>query len=147
MANGTMNELQDASFMDTVRKAKTAIVMFYRPTCPFCKQLTPLLKDLAEEYESKVYFAMVNVDEIKGVREEYKILGVPVTVAFKKGTPVARVDGLRGVDDYDSWIEQVHQGIRPMGLESGQTSDLQVFGADNHALMAFSASVQLRPVL
>jgi thioredoxin-like negative regulator of GroEL len=125
LANGQLNELTKPEFMDEVRKAKTAIVMFYRTTCPFCKQLVPVLRDIAEDYESKVYFARVNVDEVKGARSEFKVLGVPVTMAFKKGTPVARVDGLKGTDDYDAWVESIHMGIRPMSMDRGPTSDVE----------------------
>jgi thioredoxin 1 len=125
LANGQLNELAKPDFMDEVRKAKTAIVMFYRTTCPFCKQLEPVLRDLAEDYESKVYFARVNVDVLKEARSEFKVLGVHVTMAFKKGTSVARVDGLRGTDDFDTWVESIHKGIRPMSMDRGPTSDLQ----------------------
>ncbi|MHA1962306.1 MAG: thioredoxin family protein [Candidatus Thorarchaeota archaeon] len=125
LANGQLNDLAKPEFMEEVRKAKTAIVMFYRTTCPFCKQLEPVLRDLAEDYESKVYFARVNVDEVTKARSEFKLLGVPVTIAFKKGTPVARVDGLKGTDDYDVWVESIHTGIRPMSMDRGPTSDVQ----------------------
>jgi hypothetical protein len=109
LANGQLNELVRPEFMDEVRKTKTE----------------PVLRDLAEDYESKVYFARVNVDVVKEARSEFKVLGVPVTMAFKKGTPVARVDGLKGTDDYDSWVESIHTGIRPMSMDRGPTSDVQ----------------------
>ncbi|UCE09112.1 MAG: thioredoxin family protein [Candidatus Thorarchaeota archaeon] len=124
LANGQLNDLSDPEFMEEVRKAKTAIVMFYRTMCPYCKQLEPLLRDLAKDYESKVYFARVNVDVVTGARSEFRILGVPVTAAFKKGTLAARVDGLKGTDDFGSWVESIHMGIKPMSMDRGPTSEI-----------------------
>jgi thioredoxin 1 len=125
LANGKLNDFTDPDFMTTARKASTAVIMFYRTDCPFCKQLTPLLEDLAEDYQNKVYFGKVNVDDIEGVRDKYQILGVPMTTAFKKGTTVARIEGLRGVEVYDAWIESIHQGLRPLGADPGPITPLE----------------------
>ena len=119
LANGTLNELSDNNFMDVVRKPRTAIVEFYTSTCPYCRQLTPVLDELAADYHSQVYFAKINIDDVKDAAEKFEVEGVPLLLAFKKGNPVARMEGLRSIDELDGWIETIHKGLRPMELSPG----------------------------
>ena len=84
----------------------------------------PPVRRVASDYKSKVFFGKIHIDAVGGMREEYNILGVPIVMAFKKGNPVARIEGLRNIDDYDSWIDSIHKGIRPMIINAGPTSEL-----------------------
>ncbi|MHA2190891.1 MAG: thioredoxin family protein [Candidatus Thorarchaeota archaeon] len=122
IADGTLKEFSSKEFMTDIRKAKTAVVEFYRTHCPYCQSLTPILEELASDYKSKVLFAKVNIDDVESARERFDILGVPLVVAFKKGHPVGRLEGLRTTDDYDEWIDSIHKGLRPMGIEPGPTT-------------------------
>ncbi|MHA1925976.1 MAG: thioredoxin family protein [Candidatus Thorarchaeota archaeon] len=119
LANGTLNEISDNNFMEELRKPSTAIIEFYTSTCPYCKQLAPILDELASEYKSKVYFAKINIDNVEEASDAFDVVGVPLVIAFKKGQPVAKMEGLRGMDEIDDWIESIHKGLRPMNLESG----------------------------
>ena len=119
LANGTLNELSDSSYMDALRRPSTAIIEFYTTTCPYCRQLAPILNELASDYKSKVYFAKINVDQVTEASEAFGVVGVPLVVAFKKGQPVARMEGFRDKGELDSWVESIHNGFRPMNLESG----------------------------
>ena len=124
-ANGEVNELTDDGYMNIIRKSSTSFVMFYRTVCPYCKQLMPILEELADDYETKVMFAKVNLELVEEVQRRFDILGVPVVMAFKKGNLVGRIEGLRGIDEYDTWIDSIHKGLRPMGIDAGPTTNLQ----------------------
>ncbi|MFX1261140.1 MAG: thioredoxin family protein [Promethearchaeota archaeon] len=126
LANGTLNELSDSSYMNTVRTPRTAIVEFYTSNCPYCRQMTPVLDALASDYQSHVYFAKINIDEVKGVAEKFDVEGVPLLVAFKKGNPVARMEGLRSRDVIDDWVDSIHKGFRPTNLESGAVTRITI---------------------
>lgn len=122
VADGTLKEISNEEFMADIRKAKTAVVEFYRTNCPYCQRLTSILEEMARDYKSKVLFAKVNIDNIESARERFDILGVPLVVAFKKGHPIGQLEGLRTTDDYDVWIGSIHKGLRPMDLEPGPTT-------------------------
>ncbi|TXT53833.1 MAG: hypothetical protein BAJATHORv1_110025 [Candidatus Thorarchaeota archaeon] len=124
LADGKVHDMREPSFMNLIRKIKTSVLIFYRSHCPFCERLLPILEDLAEEFALRVYFGKVNVDEVEGVQEEFNILGVPVVVAFKKGMMVSRVEGLRSREEYEYWIDSIHKGFRPMGLDVGEITKL-----------------------
>ncbi len=124
LANGELNELSDRSYLDTLRRPRTTLVEFYTSVCPYCKQMNPILEELAEKYESKVFFAKVNIEEVEGSAEKFEVLGVPAIVVLKKGNPVGRVEGLRGYDALDEWIDSIHRGLRPMGIDPGPSTRL-----------------------
>ncbi len=124
LANGTLNELSDSSFMDVIRRPRTAIVEFYTSTCPYCRQMAPVLDELATDYRSRVYFAKINIDEVQGAAEKFDVDGVPLLVAFKKGNPVAKVEGLRSIDELDGWIDSIQKGLRPMELSPSPVTRL-----------------------
>ncbi|MHA2461821.1 MAG: thioredoxin family protein [Candidatus Thorarchaeota archaeon] len=124
IADGSLKDYSDEKFMADVRKAGTAVIEFYRTSCPYCQRLTPILEELAKDYKSKVFFAKVNIDDVESARERFDVIGVPLVVAFKKGHPVDQLEGLRTTDDYDEWIGSIHKGLRPMSIEPGPTTDV-----------------------
>ncbi|UCH03615.1 MAG: thioredoxin family protein, partial [Candidatus Thorarchaeota archaeon] len=69
-------------------------------------------------------FAKINIDEVQGAAEKFDVEGVPLLVAFKKGNPVAKMEGLRSIDELDGWIDTIHKGLRPMGLSPGPMTKL-----------------------
>ncbi|MHA2386100.1 MAG: thioredoxin family protein [Candidatus Thorarchaeota archaeon] len=119
LANGILHEIADSNFMEELRKPSTAIIEFYTSTCPYCKQLAPILDELASDYKSKVYFAKINIDNLEEAGKAFDVVGVPLVIAFKKGQPVAKMEGLRDIDEIVDWIDSIHKGLRPMNLESG----------------------------
>ncbi|MHA1771835.1 MAG: thioredoxin family protein [Candidatus Thorarchaeota archaeon] len=123
LANGELNEL-GSDFMDKVRQARTAIVEFYRTTCPYCRQMMAVLSELASTYKSKVYFAKVNIEVVEEPIDRFKILGVPLTVAFKKGMAVSRMDGFQDIESTDKWVHALYLGIPPNEFAAGQVSRL-----------------------
>ena len=123
-AIGEVRELDNEAFMGVIRKSPTSIVMFYRTDCPYCKQLTPLLDELAEDFESKVLFTKINIDNVNTAQEKFDILGVPIVMAFKRGNLVARIEGLRKIEEYASWIDSIHKGLSPMGIDAGPITQI-----------------------
>ncbi|MCF2136590.1 MAG: thioredoxin family protein [Candidatus Thorarchaeota archaeon] len=123
LANGELNELE-ADYQDQIRQARTSIVEFYRTTCPYCRQMMAVLEELAKTYRSKVFFAKVNIDNVEDPIDRFKILGVPLTIAFKKGMPVSRMDGFQDQEAVERWVSALYQGIRPSDLTSGQVTSL-----------------------
>ncbi len=124
LANGKLNEL-NADYQEVAKKARTAILMLYRTTCPYCERLRSILEDLADEFDGTVFFGSVNIDLVEEARERFNVFGVPFVVALKRGMPVARVEGLRKSEEYYEWIDQLRRGIRPMRLKAGETTALE----------------------
>jgi thioredoxin 1 len=124
VANGRVNPLEKG-YKSRIREARTAIVLFHHTRCPYCRRTIPMLEGLAEEYNRRVYFAMVDVEETKGVRDAMVVTGVPLLVAFKKGHRVSHIEGFRPRDELDDWIDRIARGLRPMDLRNGPVSQLE----------------------
>jgi thioredoxin-like negative regulator of GroEL len=126
LANGKLNDLGTSNYIDGLKQPRTAIIEFYTTNCPFCHQLTPLLEELATDYNQKVYFGKVNIDLVEEAAEKFDVAGVPSVIAFKKGNPVARIEGLRGIEEIDDWVDSIHKGLRPMNFEPGPFTNFKL---------------------
>lgn len=69
---------------------KPAIIDFYADWCGPCRRLSPLLDELAGEYDCRIYVYKVNVDNEKEIAEAFGITSLP-TIVFvpMKGNPSA----------------------------------------------------------
>lgn len=67
---------------------KPALVDFFASWCGSCKALSPVLAEVAAEYEDKIYVYKVDVDEESDLSQAFDIQSVP-TLLFvpKAGTP------------------------------------------------------------
>jgi thioredoxin 1 len=54
-----------------------------------------VVEELAEEYEGRLGFAKVNVDENPKTAASYNIMGIPTLLLFKDGKPFTQIVGLR----------------------------------------------------
>ena len=68
-------------------------VDFYADWCGPCKMMSPVIDQLAAEYEGKIKVGKVNVDENNDLAVKYGIMSIPNMIFFKNGQPVDRIVG------------------------------------------------------
>ena len=68
--------------------------------CNPCKVLSPILEQIAQEYEEKVTIYKIDVDKNQDLAGAFGVKGVPHVVFVKNGKPVHSMTGLRSKDDY-----------------------------------------------
>jgi thioredoxin len=101
-------ELNDQNFEEEIKKAEKPILAdFWASWCMPCNMLTPILEKLAGEYEDKLIFAKVNLDESKIIAQKLGIDRIPTVVLFKEGKPVSGFIGVKGEEDIRKWIESL----------------------------------------
>jgi thioredoxin 1 len=69
------------------------VVDFWAEWCGPCKMLSPIIAQLAEEYDGKVVVGKCNVEEAEDVAAEMGIRNIPTLIFFKNGQEVDRVVG------------------------------------------------------
>lgn len=78
--------VEEAAFeREVLRSSSLVLVDFYADWCPPCKAVEPTMEALAKEYEGKVKFVKVNVDESQQIAMRYDILSIPTAMLFRKG--------------------------------------------------------------
>ncbi|HKM43485.1 MAG TPA: thioredoxin [Limnochordia bacterium] len=89
-------EVTDEDFQTEVLDAdRPVLVEFWAVWCGPCRQMTPVLDDLAEVYSGKIKFVKVNVDEVTESVGMYSIMTVPTMMLFKGGNPMETLVGLQ----------------------------------------------------
>lgn len=71
------------------------LVDFWASWCAPCLAAAPILEELSKEYDGKVSFAKVNVEENSSVAAKYGIAAIPTMIVFKESKPVKQIVGLK----------------------------------------------------
>jgi len=90
-----LKEFTDGNFADEVIASKLPVVVdFWAEWCGPCKMLTPIINDIAAEYDGKVVIGKVNIDDNPQVAAKYNINSIPSLLFFKNGAVVEQHTGL-----------------------------------------------------
>lgn len=71
---------------------KPAIIDFYAAWCPPCRQLSPLIEEIAKEYSGKIVVYKIDTDKEKLLSQHLGISGLPTLLFIPvKGKPQASI--------------------------------------------------------
>lgn len=101
-----MIELDSNSFDESVMGNATILIDFWAPWCGPCKQLHPILDELATE--TSLPIAKINVDENTDIASKYNVVSIPTMIVFENGLPAKTIIGAmpkhRLVKELEGWI-------------------------------------------
>jgi len=78
---------------EVVESDAPVLVDFWAEWCGPCKVIAPVVEELANDYEGKIKFGKVNVDDHNMVASEYGVRSIPTLLIFKNGTVVNQIVG------------------------------------------------------
>jgi len=78
---------------EVIRSSTPVVVDFWASWCGPCRMVSPILDELAGEYEGKVKVVKVNVDEERALANQYRVQAIPTIIFFKDGAAADKVIG------------------------------------------------------
>jgi thioredoxin 1 len=89
-----------------VLKAEGAVLVdFWAAWCPPCRMLSPLVDELALEYDGRVKVGKLDVDFSPEVASRYGITSIPSLLVFQGGQVVAQRVGALPREELRRWLD------------------------------------------
>ncbi|MFQ6020369.1 MAG: thioredoxin [Dehalococcoidia bacterium] len=100
-------DVSDTTFQQEVLEAETPVLVdFWAPWCGPCRMVSPIVEELADEYDGKVKFVKLNTDDNIDTASRYGIRSIPTLLLFKGGEIVEQVIGFRPKGDLKRSIDK-----------------------------------------
>jgi thioredoxin 1 len=91
---------------EVIKSEMPVLIDFWAPWCGPCKMITPIVEELAEDYQGRVKVAKINVDDNQDLAARYGIRGIPTVMIFKDGDRVASFVGVRSKEDLSRELDK-----------------------------------------
>jgi thioredoxin 1 len=108
MSSEYVREFTDSNFESEVLKSSEPVLVdFWAEWCGPCKMLTPIVEDLAKEYDGKIKIGKLNVDHSPASASRYGITSIPTILFVKNGKVADQQIGLLSKNSLKGKIDQL----------------------------------------
>jgi thioredoxin 1 len=105
---GGILDVTDRSFASEIVASETPVLVdFWGDHCPACRQIAPILHELAGEYAGRVKIVKVHAGENPRASAEYGVRAMPTVLAFQRGRVVGQLVGARPKKAFVELVERM----------------------------------------
>lgn len=106
--NDNLVQLTDATFDSLVLRNPSlpVLVDFWAEWCGPCKALSPILDEIAAEYQDQVIVAKINIDDNPATAPKYHVRSIPTLLLFKQGAVVATQVGALSAKELGDFLKK-----------------------------------------
>lgn len=116
-------DIGSENWQDKVLSSKIPVIVdFWAPWCPWCMRLLPIFEEVSKQYESRLIFGKVNVEEQQKIAQSNGILGIPVMKMFCDGRNVGE---LVGYMNKEKLVQEIDKMLTNISSCIQQSSTLQ----------------------
>ena len=103
-----ISDISDAKAweINVLQSSKPVFVDFWAEWCGPCRMVSPVIEELAKDYDSTVDFVKVNVDSANELASKYNVFSIPTLALFKSGQMVSQQVGAASKESYKNMIER-----------------------------------------
>ena len=97
--------------IDVIGSPVPVFVDFWAEWCGPCRMVGPVVEELAVDFDGKVKFVKVNVDEANELASKYNVFSIPTLIILNKGKVIAQQVGAGSKDMYKNMIDNELKSI------------------------------------
>ena len=86
-------KVTDDDFDKVIQRFQLVVVDCWAPWCAPCHMVAPVIAELAKDYQGKIAFGKLNVDENQEAAMKYSIMSIPALLVFQNGELVDQIIG------------------------------------------------------
>ena len=90
---------------EVLQSSLPVVVDLYANWCPPCRRMKKIVAKLAQKYEGKVKFFLLDVDRSKELRERFNLKCIPTFLFIKGGHMVEQQDGSLSEGQFEKKIQ------------------------------------------
>lgn len=119
------------------------LVDFWAAWCQPCQMLMPILRQLTEEYQGKLWLAKINTDEEQSLAVQYQVRGLPTLKLFRNGEVVDELVGVQPAAAIRTAIDR--HIVRESDLLLDQAQAAQAAGQQERSFNLLRQAADLDP--
>jgi len=97
--------------IDVIGSPVPVFVDFWAEWCGPCRMVGPVVEELAVDFDGKIKFVKVNVDEANELASKYNVFSIPTLLILNKGKVIAQQVGAGSKDMYKNMIDNALKSI------------------------------------
>ena len=90
---------------EVINSDKPVVIDFWAEWCGPCKEIAPILDEIADEMKDKIKVVKMNIDENPNTPQKYGVRGIPTLMLFNKGKLIDTKVGSLPKSSLIEWID------------------------------------------